>query len=116
MSVHALPPRDHYKLRNDASVTFQLRSSASGQGAQGCVVRAAVTRNDGHSFRYEVVFTGEYAASKSSFSEDMYHETALSVVRSQLESHVHRDTRITLSVNSGLPRSQVGVSFDWVDP
>jgi hypothetical protein len=116
MSVHALPPRDRYQLRNDAQVTFQLRSSASGEGAQGCQVRVAVTRHDGHSFRYEVVFADEYAASKPGFSQDMYLETALSVVRSQLESHVHRDTRITLSVNSGLPRSQVGVSFDWVDP
>ena len=116
MSVHALPPRDSYKLRNDASVTFQLRSNATGQGSSGCIVRAAITRHDGHSFRYEVVFTGEYASSKSTFSQDMYQDTGLSVIRSQLESHVHRDTRITLEVNSGLPRTEVGVSFDWVDP
>lgn len=116
MHAHALPPRDRYQLRNDASVTFTLRSSAQGSGVDGCVVRVAVTRFDGHSFRYEIVFRGEYSASKPNFSEDMYHETGLSVARSQLESHVHRDTRIRLEVNSGLPRSEVGVSFDWVDP
>ena len=116
MHAHALPPRDSYQLRNDANATFQLRSSAAGSGGEGCVVKAAVTRFDGHTFRYEIVFCGEYAASKANFSQDMYHETGLSVVRSQLESHVHRDTRIRLEVNSGLPRSEVGASFDWVDP
>jgi len=116
MHAHALPPRDRYQLRNDAKVTFQVQSSAVGSGVSGCLVKALVTRVDGLSFRYEVVFSGEYAASKANFSEDMYHETGLSVVRSQLESHVHRDTRIRLEVNSGLPRSEVGVSFDWVDP
>ena len=116
MSVHALPPRDRYKLRNDSRVTFQLSSSATGKGTDGCRVRIAVVRFDGHRFHYEVVFAGEYAASKPEFDADMYHETALSIVRSQLESHVHRDTRITLSVNSGLPRTEVDVSFDWDEP
>jgi hypothetical protein len=116
MHAHALPPRDHYQLRNDASVTFKLRSRVSGSGADGCVLRVAITRHDGHSFKYEIVFTGEYAASKANFSEDMYHETGLSVVRSQLESHVHRDTRVRLEVNSGLPRSEVGATLDWDEP
>ena len=116
MHAHALPPRDRYQLRNDARISFQLRSSATGSGIQGCVVKVAVTRFDGHSFKYEIVFCGEYAASKPNFSEDMYHETALSVVRSQLESHVHKDTRIRLEVNSGLPRSEVGAKLEWDEP
>lgn len=116
MHAHALPPRDRYQLRNDAKVTFEMRSSAVGSGIEGCVVKVAVTRHDGHKFRYEIVFRGEYAASKASFSEDMYLETGLSVVRSQLESHVHRDTRICLEVNSGLPRTEVGASLDWEEP
>lgn len=116
MSGHVLPPRDRYKLRNDDGVTFQLRSSARGSGAEGCVVRVAVERFDGHRFRYEVVFKDDYSSSKPGFTEDMYHETALSVVRSQLESHVHKDTRLTLAVNSGLPRTEVGPAFDWEDP
>ena len=116
MHAHALPPRDRYQLRNDAKATFQLRSSAVGSGAEGCVVNVAVTRYDGHQFRYEIVFCGEYAASKPNFTDEMYHETGLSVARSQLESHVHRDTRIRLEVNSGLPRSEVGASFDWQEP
>jgi hypothetical protein len=116
MHAHALPPRDRYQLRNDAKVTFEMRSSATGSGLDGCVVKVAVTRHDGHKFRYEIVFRGEYSASKPGFTEDMYHETGLSVVRSQLESHVHRDTRICLEVNSGLPRSEVGASFDWEEP
>ena len=116
MHAHALPPRDRYQLRNDAKITFALRSSATGSGTEGCVVKVAVTRHDGHKFRYEIVFCGEYAASKPNFSDEMYHETGLSVVRSQLESHVHTDTRIRLEVNSGLPRSEVVVSFDWEEP
>lgn len=116
MHAHALPPRDRYHLRNDASVTFQLRSSATGSGADGCVVKVAITRHDGHAFKYEIVFRGEYAASKPNFTADMYHETGLSVVRSQLESHVHKDTRVSLEVNSGLPRSEVGVALNWNEP
>lgn len=116
MSGHALPPRDRYSLRNDPKVTFQLNSRAQGQGADGCVVRVAITRHDGHSFLYEVVFCGEYVSSKANFSQDMYHETALSVARSQLESHIHRNTRITLAVNSGLPRTEVGAVLEWTEP
>lgn len=80
------------------------------------MVRVAITRHDGHSFRFEVVFSGEYVESKANFTTEMYHETALAVARSQIESHVHRDTRITVAANSGLPRSQVGVQFDWEEP
>lgn len=116
MSGHALPPRDRYSLRNDPKVTFQLHSRAQGHGAQGCVVRVAITRHDGHHFLYEVVFGGDYASSKANFTEDMYHETALSVVRSQLESHIHRNTRITLAVNSGLPRTEVDAALEWTEP
>jgi hypothetical protein len=50
MHAHALPPRDRYQLRNDAKATFELRSSAVGSGAEGCVVKVAVTRFDGHKF------------------------------------------------------------------
>jgi len=116
MSGHVLPPRDRYQLRNDPTATFQLESSAEGRGTDGCVVRIAITRHDGHGFRYEVVFSGDYVESKPNFTAEMYHETALAVARSQIESHVHRDTRITVQANSGLPRSQVGVHFDWEKP
>lgn len=114
---HALPPRDRYALRNDPGTTFSIQSSATGEGEEGSTVRALIKRNsDGLTFRYEVVFAAEYAGTKKNFTADMYHETALSVIRSQLESHVYRDTRITLQVNSGLPRTEVGVALNWDQP
>lgn len=113
MSVHHLPPRGHYQLRNDANIRFNLESQAQGCGSEGSLVKILITRNDGEKFRYEVIFRGEYSASKANFTEDMYLETALSVARSQLESRVHQDTRIVLEVNSGLPRTQIGVALDW---
>jgi hypothetical protein len=117
MSGHPLPPRDRYALRNDPNDRFKIRSSASGEGVAGSTMRAKVTRErDGLTFRVEVVFQGEYASTKANFTTDMYHETALSILRSQLESHVYRDTRVTLEVNSGLPRTQVGVQLGWDEP
>jgi hypothetical protein len=117
MSGHALPPRDRYALRNDPRATFSIRSTVQGEGADGSVVRALITRPaDGLTWKIEVVFSGEYAASKPNFTADMYHETALSVLRSQLESQVYRDTRITLHVNSGLPRTEVGAQLGWDEP
>ena len=110
---HPLPPRDHYALRNDSNVAFRLRSDCQAEGAEGGVARAQVRRHDGLEFRYEVIFRGEYSGSKPNFTREMYWETALSVVRSQLESHVHRDTRIILEANSGLPRTEVGAAFSW---
>jgi hypothetical protein len=115
MSGHALPPRDHYRLRNDASATFQLASSVSGGGAQGATVKIKVTRKDGLQFRLEIVFASGYASSKPDFDAEMYLETGLAIARSQIESHVHRDTRITLEVNSGLPRTVVGAALGWED-
>lgn len=116
MSGHPLPPRDRYHLRNDPEQTFQLTSSAQGSGSAGCTVKVLVSRRDGHSFRYEIVFAGEYTASKANFTEEMYHETGLAVARSQIESHVHRDTRIDIEVNSGLPRTRVGAALTWETP
>ncbi len=113
---HALPPRDRYALRNDPSAEFHIRSGCQAEGAGGGVARALVRRHDGLEFRYEVIFRGDYSASKANFTRDMYWETALSVVRSQLESHVHRDTRITLEANSGLPLTEVGVVMSWEAP
>ena len=116
MTAHGLIPRDRYQLRNDSSQTFALTSSASGEGQSGCTVRVVVVRHDGHRFRMEVVFDGEYSASKANFTSDMYLDTALSLVRSQIESRVHRDTRIHLNVNSGLPITEVDAKFEWQEP
>lgn len=76
-------------------------------------MRAVITPKGGPSFKFEVVFSGTFVASKQNFTQDMYHDTALSLMRSQLESRVYRDTRMHMDVNSGLPRTEVGVSFDW---
>jgi len=114
--AHALPPRDRYALRNDANHRFQIVSSVRGSGTQGATIRALISSDRDGSFRYEVIFRGEYSQSKPNFDEDCYHETALSLIRSQLESHCYRDTRILLEVNSGLPRTELGVQFEWDRP
>ena len=102
-----------YKLRNTPAIHFTVDSQVLGPDDSGAVVRATIRRNDGLQFRYEVAFTPEYCRTKPAFDGEMYLETGLSVVNSQLESHVYKDTRIRLEVNSGLPRTQVGCKLDW---
>lgn len=102
-----------YKLRNTPAIHFTVDVQVLGPDASGATVRASIKRNDGLRFRYEVVFSPEYCGSKPRFDADSYRETALSVINSQLESHVHRDTRIELRVNSGMPRTQVDCKLDW---
>lgn len=105
--------RDEYSLRNEREKKFVIEAKAEGEGAGGSVVRATVSRYDGLKFRYEVVFRGEYASTKANFTEEMYLLTGLSLVKSQIESHRHVDTRIVLDVNSGLPITEVGAKLDW---
>lgn len=102
-----------YRLRNEPQKTFSVEASAEGAGASGSVVRATVTRYDGLCFHYEIVFEGEFSASKPNFTEEMYLETALSIVHSQIESHVHRDTRMSVHEESGLMRTEPGAALDW---
>ena len=105
--------REEYTLRNERQKKFTIEATATGGGTEGAVVRGTVARYDGLKFRYEVVFRGEYAATKANFTDEMYLETGVSLMKSQIESHRHVDTRITLDVGSGLPRTEVGASFDW---
>lgn len=111
--MHQPQARDRYHLRNDAQITFKIELSTQGKGVEGATTRATIHKNDGQNFRYEVVFRGDYCQTKGNFDERMYEDTALSLVRCQLESRVYKDTRITLEVNSGLPRTETGVSLNW---
>lgn len=94
-----------YALRNEPHRRFHIQAEAEGSGAGGCTVRALVTGPEGNTFRYEVVFTGEFARTKADFTEAMYLETGLAVVRSQIESHDHADQRIVFHRASGLPET-----------
>ncbi|MBI3928716.1 MAG: hypothetical protein HY319_24465 [Armatimonadetes bacterium] len=101
-----------YALRNEKEKTFEIDAVAEGAGSSGSTVKATITRFDGHSFRYEVVFRGEFARTKENFTEEMYLLTALDVMKAQLESHVHEHTRIVLEQASGLMTSEVGARID----
>ena len=111
--MHQHQPKDQYSLRNDPLIRFQIELSTQGGGVQGATTRATISKNDGQKFRYEVTFRGDYCATKANFDAEMYEGTALSLIRGQLESRVYRDTRITLEVNSGLPRTEAGVALKW---
>lgn len=102
-----------YALRNQPDQVFHIYAEGRGEGSSGAVVRARVTGPGGADFRYEVVFTGEFAASKGNFTEEMYLLTGVALVKSQIESYVWRDSRITVLRNSGLPATEVGASLDW---
>ena len=105
--------REEYSLRNERQKKFTIEATAKGSGAEGSVVRGQVARYDGLKFRFEVVFRGEYSSTKANFTEEMYLLTGLSLMKSQIESHRHVDTRITLDVASGLPITEVNARLDW---
>lgn len=109
MSTH----RTEHRLRNETHRRFAVEAAAHAQGADGTVVRALVTDPEGRTFRFEVRFAGEYAASKPDFDEEMFLHMALSVVRGQIESHEHRDTRISITRESGLMDSEPGATLNW---
>ena len=111
--MHQHQPKDRYSLRNEPRINFRIELSTAGGGVEGATTRATISKNDGQNFRYEVTFRGEYCSTKANFNTQMYEDTALSLIRCQLESRVYRDTRITLEVNSGLPRTETDVSLKW---
>ncbi len=102
-----------YRLRNEPEKHFAIEAQAKGGGKKGSVVKALVKRYDEREFRYEVRFGGPFAETKDNFTADMYLETALNVVRSQIESHRHEDTLIVLEAASGLMDSEAGAKLDW---
>ena len=105
-----------YRLRNEPEKQFSIDASAKGSGKKGSVIKALVKRYDEREFRYEVRFGGPFTETKDNFTADMYLETALNVVRSQIESHRHEDTLIVLEEASGLMDSTAGAKLDWEKP
>ena len=91
-----------YHLRNEKNVRFTIHASCANK-----VTRARIARNDGLQFQMEVRFEGEYAETKPHFDDEMWLETALSLIKSQIESYRFEDTEIVLSVNSGLPKTKI---------
>jgi len=104
-----------YRLRNQPEISFSVRATCTGGGTEGAVARAHVCRVDGLKFRYEVRFQGEFCATKANFDDEMYLETALSLIKSQIESHRYEDSQIVVEVNSGMPRTRLGVKLEGWD-
>lgn len=107
--------RSEHRLRNEPLQQYEVEAAAHADGAGGTVVRALVTGPEGRTFRYEIRFGGEYTASKPTFTDEMYLHMGLSVVRGQIESHDHRDTRIAIMRESGLMDSEPGATLDWTE-
>lgn len=105
-----------YRLRNEPEKHFSIEAHAKGNGKKGSVIKALVKRYDEREFRYEVRFGGPFVETKDNFTAEMYLETALNVVRSQIESHRHEDTLILLEEASGLMESKPGAKLDWEKP
>ncbi len=104
-----------YRLRNEPEKHFQIAAEAQGAGSQGSVVKATIERYDERVFHYEVRFGGPFAETKANFNEEMYLETALSIICSQLESHIHEDTLLFLEEASGLMQTKHPAKLDWVE-
>lgn len=111
--MHHVIPSNQYHLRNQPDVKFTL-DFATLRIQESWVTRATIKRND-QVFRYEVVFSGDFIATKENFTAKMYEDTAVSLIRSQLESLRFVDSRITLRAASGLPITQVPATLDWTD-
>lgn len=103
-----------HRLRNEPLRRYAIQAAPHSHGPDGTVIRAHVTGPDGNTFRYEVVFGGDYIATKRDFDAEMYLHMALSIVRGQIESHEHGDTRIAITRESGLMDSQPA-TFDWTE-
>lgn len=104
---------ENYSLRNEPEKTFSIDAEGKGRGKKGSLIKAKIKRWDDLEFRYEVKFEGPFTETKGNFTTEMYLLTALNVVKSQLESHVHRDTRIVISDASGLMHSEPNAKLDW---
>jgi hypothetical protein len=116
--MHHTLPSDFYQLRNEPEITFRLKLATVETSETVVATRAEIQRvvfdkDQGQPFKYEVIFRNEFSSSKPNFTLEMYESTAVSVLRSQLESKVFRDTRVVLEKISGLPKTEVGVTFDW---
>lgn len=101
-----------HRLRNEPLRRYAIQAASHAHGPEGTVIRAKVTGPDGNTFRYEITFGGDYIATKPHFDAEMYLHMALSVVRGQIESHEHADTRIAVLRESGLMDSEPA-AFDW---
>lgn len=110
MSTH----RTEFRLRNEPLRRFQVEASAKGHGPEGSVVKALVTSPEGKQFRMEIRFGGDYVATKPNFEEEDYLHASMSLIRGQIESHDHRDFRLSVTQASGLVRSEPA-SLDWTE-
>lgn len=103
-----------HRLRNEPLRRFAIQAAPHAHGPEGTVIRAQVTGPDGDVFRYEIAFGGDYIATKAHFDAEMYLHMALSLVRGQIESHEHGDTRLSVHRESGLIESEPA-TFDWTE-
>lgn len=96
--------RTEYKLRNHPQRVFDIDASLSKEGKDGTSVTAQVQerRAGSEPFTYLVEFSDAFIATKPDFDGEMYLHTAISVIQSQIESHLHRSTRLRVHRASGL--------------
>ena len=109
MSTHV----HEYRLRNHPDRCFRVEAASHTPATGGALVRALVTAPEGQSFRYELVFEGDFVATKANLDAEAWLHTALSLVEGQIESGVHRDTRFRTLRTSGLTRTEPGATLDW---
>ena len=109
MSTHV----HEYRLRNQPDRRFRIEASSRVDGSGAGLVRALVTAPEGSSFRYELVFEGDFTSTKACFDAEAFLHTALSLVEGQIESGVHRDTRFRTVRTSGLTLTEPGAALDW---
>ena len=105
MSHHAQDPNS-YTLRNQPQRKFAISSKVEHADSQGAVVVAEIQEGANDPFLYRVEFSGDFTSTKEDFDADMYLQTALSLVRSQLESLRHRPTLLRVQHASGLVHTE----------
>ena len=98
-----------YSLRNEPEKVFSVCAKILKEVSDkepGAEIEARIESESGQSFTYLVEFGDEFVSTKKDFTSEMYLHTALSIVKSQLESKVHRDTWFYLHRDSGLVQTR----------
>lgn len=94
--------KTEYKLRNHPHRVFDIDASVTQEGKDGTTITAQVCERGKEPFTYVVEFSEGFIATKPDFDGEMFLHTAISVIQSQVESHLHRSTRLRVHRASGL--------------
>lgn len=105
MSHHVQDPNS-YSLRNQPQRTFAISSKVEHADSEGAAIVAEIREGAKTPFTYRVEFSGAFTSTKGDFDAEMYLQTALSLIRSQLESLRHQSTLLRVHRASGLVETQ----------